>query len=95
MARGVQDVDFYILPDNRAVLCCNGDTPLPFKVHGVHESFFHISMSTESSRLFQEVIHKCGFPMVHVSDRPDVHMWFLAHKLFFGHISFPLEKTSP
>ena len=72
VARGVQDVDLDSLPDDRAVLCGNGDSALALEVHAVHEAFLGFLSLAEHAGLLEHGVNERGLAVVDMRDDGDV-----------------------
>ncbi len=72
MARGVDNVDFGVLIKNGGVLGKDGDSPFPFDVIGIHDTFLHLLVGPEHAALLEQLVHQRGFAMVYVGDNGDV-----------------------
>ncbi len=57
----------------------NGNTALPFQVHGVHQPLGHLLIVAEHAALPEKLIHHRGFTVVnmsddcHIPDLPPIH----------------------
>ena len=72
MPGGVDDIDFIIVILERGVLCRNGNSALFFKIHGIHQTFSDLFIGTESSCLFNQVIHESCLPVIDVRNNRNI-----------------------
>ena len=74
MARSIDNIDVVVVPLESSVLCLDGDSLLPLQIHRIHDADLgSLSLvGAEGTRLLQELINECGFPVIDVSDDGDV-----------------------
>ena len=68
VAGSIDNVDFYALPVDGAVLGRNGDTAFTFQIHAVHDAVIHLLIVAKDARLLEKTIHESGFAVIDVSD---------------------------
>jgi hypothetical protein len=72
VTRGINDINFYVVVDNRRVLGANGNATLAFLIHGIHNPLAHLVEISGSLGLLQHGINQGGFSVVNVSNNSDV-----------------------
>ena len=85
VARGIDNVDFVIVIEDRSLFCGNCNSPLMFLVHGIHNKrlrHFRLIIA-KGVGLFQETINKRGLTMVNVSDNRNISNSVFIHKCIF------------
>ncbi len=92
MSRGVNDVDFHIIPDHGTVFGSNGDPSFTLQIHGIHESFIHLLTFPEQTALFEHGIHKSSFTVVNMGDNSNISQIFICYQLFHSKIPYKSEK---
>ena len=80
MARGVDDIDFYILISNCRVLGQNGDASLTLNIAGVHDTLRHLLVGAEYAALLQKLVYQCGLTMVYMGNNRNISDIFSFHK---------------
>ena len=72
MARGVDDVDADVFPDDRGALGQNGDPALLLQVVAVQRTLGHDLVVTEGAGLAQQLVDERGLPMIDMGDDRDI-----------------------
>ena len=68
MTGSVKYIDFSFIPGYGAVFRGNGDSPLAFQIHAVHDAFIYKLIFTEESALPEHLINECGFSMINMGN---------------------------
>ncbi len=72
MARGIDDVDAGLLPQDRGRLGEDGDAALALQIVGIHRALGDALVLAERAGLLQETVDQGGFAMVDMRDDRDV-----------------------
>ena len=72
VARGVDDVDPGILPDNAGALRQNRNAPFTFLVIRIHRALRHLLVGAKSTGLMQKAIDQGRLAMIDMRDNRDV-----------------------
>ena len=81
MARGVNDIDFVAMVNDRYVFRQNSDAAFTFDVVVVHDQFTGLFIVPEEMSLQDHLVDQCGFAVVDVGNDRDI-AYFL-HRLIF------------
>ena len=76
MARGVNDVNLYILVHDSGILGKNGNTALTLDIAGVHNALSYLLVGAEYMALLEHGIDQCGLAVVNVSNNGDIAQIF-------------------
>ena len=72
MAGCIDNVDFYVVIENRGVLGEDGDAALALQFVRVHHSFDVVFVGAKGAALLQHGVDQRGFAVVDVRDDSDV-----------------------
>ena len=72
MARGINDVNLYIIIMNSCIFGQNRDAPLPLDVIGVHNTLCDFLVFPEHTALFQQLVHNRCLAVVDMGDNRDI-----------------------
>ena len=72
VSRSVNDVDFGVPVTNTDIFCEDRNTPFPFEIVVVKETFVHFLIFAEEFGLLDDLVNERGFAMVNVCDDGDV-----------------------
>ena len=72
VARGIDDVDAGVLPDDRGRLGQDGDAALLLEIVRIHRALFHALVFAEAAGLGEELVDEGGLAVVDVGDDGDI-----------------------
>ena len=72
VSRRIDDVDFDAVVDDAGVLRPDGNAPLSFLVHGIHNALAHVIDLPMHVRLAKDGIDQRGLAVVYVGDDGDI-----------------------
>jgi hypothetical protein len=79
MSGRIDDVDPKALVVKGGIFGCDSDASFPLQINGVHEAFGNMLIGPEHPALFEHLVHKGGFPMIHMGDNGDISDGILFH----------------
>ena len=89
MARGVNNVDLYVLVISCRIFCQNGDAPFPLQIVVVHDPVGYLLVFSEDTALLKHFIHQSCFTVVNVRDDRNISQIISNQNRFL----FPLPKN--
>ncbi len=72
MAWRIHDINVRALVIDRTVLGQNRNSPLFFKIVGIHDAFRHLLVFRKGTSLLEQFINHGGFSVVDVGDDGDI-----------------------
>jgi len=79
VAGGVHQVDTDVFESDRAVLRGDGDSPLPFQVHGIHQALGHGLVVAEHAALAEHLVHQGGLAVIDMGNDRDIADMLVFH----------------